>query len=99
MLISGGVNIYPSEIESVLHQHPAVQDVAVVGVADDEWGEVPIAFMIVQQAVDDPELEAFCREQLATLKVPRRFQQVNQLPRTPTGKVKKFELRQLLQSD
>jgi acyl-CoA synthetase (AMP-forming)/AMP-acid ligase II len=99
MLISGGVNIYPSEIESVLYQHPAVRDVAVVGVADDEWGEVPVAFMIVQQEVADPELETFCREQLATLKVPRRFQQVNQLPRTPTGKVKKFELRQLLQPD
>jgi O-succinylbenzoate-CoA ligase len=99
MLISGGVNIYPSEIESVLYQHPAVQEVAVVGIADDEWGEVPAAFMIVQQPVHDTELETFCRERLAKLKVPRRFQQVNQLPRTPTGKVKKFELRQLLRPD
>jgi O-succinylbenzoic acid--CoA ligase len=99
MLISGGVNIYPSEIESVLYQHPAVQDVSVVGMADDRWGEVPAAFMIVRQPVDDTELETFCRERLAKLKVPRRFQRVNQLPRTPTGKVKKFELRQLLRPD
>jgi acyl-CoA synthetase (AMP-forming)/AMP-acid ligase II len=99
MLISGGVNIYPSEIESVLYQHPAVQEVAVVGMADHEWGEVPAAFMIVQQPVEEADLEAFCRQRLGKLKVPRRFQQVTNLPRTPTGKVKKFELRQLIQPD
>lgn len=96
MLISGGVNVYPSEIEAVLHKHPDVREAAVVGVAHDEWGEVPVAFVILRPGVefDDGAMVEYCRARLARYKVPTRFYVVEDFARTATGKVRKVELRE-----
>ena len=96
MYISGGENVYPAEVEKVLEQHPAIAEVAVVGMADERWGEVGKAYYGVHAGQDapDPEaLRAFCREQLAGYKVPKAFEQVDALPRNALGKVTKQELR------
>src|SRR5581483_7146424 len=87
LIISAGENIYPREIEEALAQHPKVKEVAVIGVKDDVRGEVPKAFVIPHEgtAVDEKELRAFCRENLANYKVPKYFELVPDLPRTPTG--------------
>ena len=92
MIISGGVNIYPAEIEQVLQEHPAVADVAVFGIPDAEWGEaVKAAVELVSRTEPSPELEAeiraFARERLADYKVPRSIDFEDQLPRYTTGKL------------
>jgi long-chain acyl-CoA synthetase len=91
LIISAGENIYPREIEEVLAQHPKVKEVAVIGVKDETRGEVPKAFVIVREGMtsDEKELRHFCRENLAGFKVPKHFEIVPDLPRTPTGKVLK----------
>ncbi|GMV40637.1 MAG: acyl-CoA synthetase [Myxococcales bacterium] len=96
MVISGGVNLYPAEIEDVLAHHPAVRDVAVVGLPDDEWGERLAAVVVADGDLDVPELERWARERLAGFKVPRQWEVVEELPRNPTGKVLKRELQALL---
>jgi fatty-acyl-CoA synthase len=95
MVISGGVNVYPAEVEGVLEQHPALGEVAVIGVEDKEWGERVRAFVVVRpgQTVDEGALRAWARERLAGPKVPRDFVFLDALPRNPTGKVLKRELR------
>jgi fatty-acyl-CoA synthase len=95
MVISGGVNVYPAEVESVLEQHPDVVEVAVVGVPDREWGERVRAFIVPRPGarIDEGEMKAFARQRLAGPKVPRDFVVVDSLPRNPTGKVLKRELR------
>jgi acyl-coenzyme A synthetase/AMP-(fatty) acid ligase len=95
MIISGGVNVYPAEVESVLHAHPAVAEVAVVGVSDAEWGERVRAFVSLKPgaSVDGKELEMYCRARLSGPKVPRDFVFLQALPRNPTGKILKRELR------
>ncbi|MCB1488322.1 MAG: AMP-binding protein, partial [Bauldia sp.] len=94
VIISGGENISSLELESVLHQHPAVLMAAVVAVADPKWGEVPCACLELRSgaALDAEEMRAFCREHLAGFKVPRHFI-VCELPKTATGKIQKFALR------
>jgi fatty-acyl-CoA synthase len=96
MFISGGENIYPAEVESVLYEHPAVAECAVIGVADTTWGEVGRA--LVQRhagsSVDEEALLAHCRERLARYKVPRRVVFVDDLPHTSSGKIYKPELRE-----
>ena len=91
LIISAGENIYPREIEEILAQHPKVKEVAVIGVKDEIRGEVPKAFVIVRDGmnVDEKELRSFCRSNLANYKVPKYFELVADLPRTPTGKVLK----------
>jgi len=91
LIISAGENIYPREIEEVLVQHPKVKEVAVIGVKDDVRGEVPKAFVIAREemTLEEKELRSFCREHLANYKVPKHFEIVADLPRTPTGKVLK----------
>ena len=95
MIISGGENIYPAEVESVLFSHPAVADVAVIGIPDDKWGEAVKAFVVKRPGaeVTPEELIAFARERIAHYKVPRSIDFVATLPRTPTGKILKRELR------
>ncbi|MDB4994859.1 MAG: O-succinylbenzoic acid--CoA ligase, partial [Myxococcaceae bacterium] len=95
MVISGGVNVYPAEVEGVLEAHPAIAEVAVVGVEDPEWGERVRAFIVKRagMTIDEGELRAFVRERLAGAKVPRDFVFLDALPRNPTGKVLKRELR------
>jgi fatty-acyl-CoA synthase len=95
MVISGGINIYPAEIEEHLHRHPEVLEAAVVGVPDDEWGERLIAFVVTRpgSALSADEVIQFCREGLADYKRPRAVEFMEALPRNPTGKVLKRELR------
>jgi fatty-acyl-CoA synthase len=92
MFISGGENVYPAEIEAVLHEHPRVADAAVLGVADERWGEVGIAF-VVADGVGEDELRNWCRARLARFKVPKSFRLVSEIPRNGMGKVQKQELR------
>jgi long-chain acyl-CoA synthetase len=94
MIISGGVNIYPREIEDVLIQHPGVADVAVFGVPNEEFGEEVKAVIQPLAAVADEtvfarELDEFCREHLARYKCPRSIDFRDELPRLPTGKLYK----------
>ncbi len=96
MIISGGVNVYPAEVEAALHDHPAVADAAVVGVPDQEWGERVRAFVVLRPgaAATDDDLRAHCRARLAGPKVPRDYVLLDELPRNPTGKILKRELAQ-----
>jgi len=95
LIISGGVNIYPAEVDAVLLQHPAVADVAVIGVPDDEWGESVLAVVERKAGVDvgPDELLAFCRGRLAGFKCPRAVDFVDHLPRDDNGKIYKRRLR------
>ena len=97
MYVVGGFNAYPAEIEQVLATHPAVAEAAVVGVPDERLGEVGKAFVVARpgQAVDTDEVVAFCRERMANYKVPRSVEILEALPRNASGKVLKFELRQV----
>jgi fatty-acyl-CoA synthase len=99
MFISGGVNVYPAEIEGELVLHPQVHDAAVVGVPDPTWGETGVAFVVPGAPAPSGEaLVAFLEERLARYKIPRRFVFVDALPRTAYGKVVKGELRERLLS-
>lgn len=96
MFISGGVNVYPAEIESLLLEHPSVRDAAVLAVPDPTWGEVGVAFLVWQPgaALADSEILAYLEPKLARFKLPKAFCAVEALPRTPYGKVVKAELRE-----
>jgi fatty-acyl-CoA synthase len=93
MVVSGGENVYPAEIEAVLHEHPAVADTAVVGVPDQRWGEVCVAFVVLAAPLADDELREHCLQRLARFKVPKRFVVVEELPRNSMGKIQKSELQ------
>ena len=95
MFITGGENVYPVEIEAVLIEHPAVMEVAVIGVPDARWGEVGCAFVVPRPGVtiSEAELAAHCEARLARYKVPKSFRLADALPRTGTGKVVKQRLR------
>ncbi len=95
MIISGGVNVYPAEVEAAIEAHAAVAEVAVVGVPDKEWGERVRAFVVRRQGaeVDGEQIKAHCRARLASTKVPRDVVFLDALPRNPTGKILKRELR------
>lgn len=93
VVIVGGFNVYPAEVEACLLGHPAVAEVAVVGRSDDRLGEVPVAFVVARAPVGEDELVAWCRERVANFKVPREVQVVEELPVNATGKVLKDALR------
>jgi long-chain acyl-CoA synthetase len=93
LIISGGANIYPAEVEAVLYRHPAVGDCAVIGIPDDEWGEAVLAVVEPRAPASPDDLIAFCRANLAHYKCPRRVELVDKLPRDESGKVRKRELR------
>ncbi|MBT2570723.1 fatty acid--CoA ligase [Planococcus sp. ISL-110] len=98
MIISGGENIYPREVEDVLHEHELVQDVAVLGIPDEKWGEAVMAFVVVKDALlTEQQLEDFClnNDKLARFKRPRTYRFVDELPRNASGKIQKFLLREL----
>lgn len=92
LIISGGFNIYPREIEEVLTSFPGVKEAAVVGRTHPEWGEVPAAFLVTDREIDTDELIAFCKGQLAGFKVPRTVRYLDTLPRNALGKVQKHLL-------
>jgi fatty-acyl-CoA synthase len=96
VIISGGENISSIEVEGSLLRHPAVLEVAVVGLADEQWGESPHAFVVLRAdaAVSADDLRGFARANLAHFKVPRAFHFVEALPKTATGKIQKYVLRQ-----
>ena len=96
MIISGGSNIYPREIEEVLLRHPAVAECSVVGRGHPEWGEEVVAFVVARGAVDRAELEALCLDNIARFKRPRDYRFVDSLPKNNYGKVLKTELRKLV---
>jgi len=97
MIISGGENIYPAEVENVLHGHPAVHEVGVVGVPHERWGETPMAIVVLHpgKSADAEELIAFARERLAHYKCPTSVKFSTTLPRNASGKLLKRELRRL----
>jgi len=96
VIISGGENISSPEIEDVLYQHPAVLECAVIGVPSEKWGETPLAIIVLRpdQTVDEAAVIEFCRHKLAHFKCPTRVEFVPELPRTATGKLQKFRLRE-----
>jgi acyl-CoA synthetase (AMP-forming)/AMP-acid ligase II len=93
MIISGGENIYPAEVENVLMSHPHVMDCAVIGVPDPQWGETPKAIVVLSADVPERELIEHCRERLAHFKCPTSVERRDSIPRNLTGKVLKRELR------
>jgi fatty-acyl-CoA synthase len=101
LIISGGENIYPAEVERVLLTHPAVAEVAVVGAADPKWQEVPVACIVRRAgaAADPAEIEQFCLKELARYKVPRRYVFLDDLPRNALGKVQHFRLKRQIAAD
>ncbi|MFP6773097.1 MAG: AMP-binding protein [Alphaproteobacteria bacterium] len=98
MVIRGGENVYPREIEEYLYRHEAIQDVQVVGVPDEKYGEELCAWIILRegQAVDETEIKGFCRGQIAHFKIPRYIKFVDEFPMTVTGKVQKFVMRETM---
>ena len=96
MYISGGENVYPAEVEAVLHEHPAVADAAVIGVPDERWGEVGVAIVVLSSgaAFDDQDLLDHCRGRLAAFKAPHAVHVTEELPRSAAGKLLKRELRE-----
>lgn len=98
MVIRGGENLYPREIEEYLYRHPKIQDVQVFGVPDELYGEELCAWIILREgmAMDDEELRAFCRGQIAHHKIPRYVRFVEDMPKTVTGKIQKFKMRQAM---
>ena len=95
LIISGGLNIYPPEVELVLMEHEAVAACAVIGCPDQEWGEQVVAVLVprAEQNIDSAEIVEFCRAQLAAYKVPRRVIVAEALPSNALGKVQKAKLR------
>jgi acyl-CoA synthetase (AMP-forming)/AMP-acid ligase II len=98
MILTGGENVYPREVEEVLYQHPAVLDAAVIGAPDPKWGEKVVAVICRRHAVEPAELIAFCRERIAGYKRPRHVVFIDVLPRNASGKVLKRELRDRIAS-
>src|SRR5574337_740448 len=100
MVISGGENVYPAEVEDVLYHHPAIAEVAVVGTPHERWGEAVTAVVVLRPGatLTLAELRDFARDKLAAFKIPLRLEFIDALPRTQSGKVVKYQLRELLSS-
>jgi acyl-CoA synthetase (AMP-forming)/AMP-acid ligase II len=98
MIIRGGVNIYPAEIEEVLSGMPGIEDVAVVGLPDHEFGETAAAFVVLAEgaSTQESEIQEYCGRHLANEKIPTAIVYIEEIPRTPTGKILKRELREML---
>ena len=96
MVITGGENVYPAEIESILYGHPAVLEVAVIGLPDEKWGEAVTAVAVLEDGatLDLEELRAYAGESLARYKLPSELRIIDMLPRNPAGKVQKFKLKE-----
>jgi acyl-CoA synthetase (AMP-forming)/AMP-acid ligase II len=96
MIIRGGENISPHEIEDILHSHPKIEEAAVIGVPDPDWGQEPRAIVVLKigKNLDPDDIIAYCRSRLAGFKRPRSVVFIDSLPRNPMGKVLKKELRE-----
>ena len=95
MIISGGMNVYPAEIEAVLEHHPDIYEAAVFGIPSDDWGELVHAVIVKhpESGLDEAAVDAHAREHLASYKIPRSFEWMDELPKTGSGKVLKRDLR------
>ena len=98
MIISGGSNIYPREVEEILLQHPAVAEVSVIGKASVEWGEIVVAFVVLREnfRIGKDELDQHCLAHIARFKRPKEYRFIDTLPKNNNGKVLKTVLRELL---
>ncbi|HUO73705.1 MAG TPA: hypothetical protein VMU39_23240 [Solirubrobacteraceae bacterium] len=96
MIIRGGENVYPREIEEFLYTHPDIADVQVIGVPDERYGEEPMAWVVLKPgaAIREEDLREFCRGQIAHFKIPRYVKFVDSFPMTATGKVQKYKMRE-----
>jgi acyl-CoA synthetase (AMP-forming)/AMP-acid ligase II len=96
LIIRGGENISPEEVEDVLHSHPKVEEAAVIGVPDPKWGQQPIALVVIKRGeiASDEEIIEYCRSRLASSKCPQSVVFVDSLPRNPMGKVMRKVLRE-----
>lgn len=95
MYISGGENVYAAEVENQLASHPAILEAAVIGVADEQWGEVGCAYLLLRPGQQFPqiaEIESFLRQRMAAYKIPKHYLEVSEFPRTAAGKIQKFQL-------
>jgi acyl-CoA synthetase (AMP-forming)/AMP-acid ligase II len=100
LIIRGGENVYPAEVEQVVAEHKAIQDAAVVGMPDEALGEIVLAFVVLaEDDVDDDELREFVGKRLSDFKIPERFQRVDEIPRTGSGKVQRQKLAELADQD
>ncbi|WP_370452971.1 o-succinylbenzoate--CoA ligase [Sporosarcina sp. BI001-red] len=99
LIISGGENIYPAEIEAVLVEHPQVLEAGVCAMPSDKWGAVPAAFVVTRSTVEEETLREFCQIRLASYKVPKTFHFVDELPRNASNKLMRKELRERLTMD
>ena len=97
LIIRGGENIYPKEIENILHQHPAVLEAGVIGIPDEVYGEAVKAFVVLKKegAVSCEELMNFCKDNMPTYKRPKVMQLMNELPKSAVGKILRRELRKI----
>ena len=97
VIITGGENVYPKEVEDLLHEHPAVNECGVVGLPHPEFGEAVTAFVTLKQDkhADESALISFCKERMARYKVPKKIRFVSELAKTPQGKILRRELRKL----
>ena len=95
MIVTGGYNVYPREVEDALAAHPAVREVVVVGIPDDKWGEAVAAFVALRpdQQADDAALMAFARDRLAGYKVPKSVHFIDEVPKSPVGKLLRRAVR------
>lgn len=96
LIVSGGENVYPAEIEKVLLAHPAVREAGVCGAPNEKWGEVPVAFLVLNKEVSEDDLLAYCRGQIASYKVPKSLSFVEELPRNASNKLLRRELKKWL---
>lgn len=96
LIISGGENIYPAEIEGVLTSHPAIEDAGVIGQTNETWGKVPVAFIVKKSSVTEEEILQYCKERLAKYKIPHHLYTIDQIPRNASKKILRRELRILL---
>jgi acyl-CoA synthetase (AMP-forming)/AMP-acid ligase II len=97
MIITGGFNVYPQTVEQVIWSHPSVQDCAVIGVPDEDWGEAVKAVIEVKpgQTIESQEIKELCKKKLGSVKTPKTVDIIKELPRSPVGKVLKKDLREL----
>lgn len=96
LIISGGENIYPAEVENVLMGHDAIREAGVCGIEDEVWGQVPIAFIVLKSDIREEELQKYCFEKLAKYKVPKKFYIVSELPRNGSNKLLRRKLKDLI---
>src|SRR5690625_5227488 len=98
MILSGAINVYPAEIEEVIHEHPNVMEATVIGMAHENWGEVPMAIVVVKdgETITSEDIISFCADNMAPYKVPHRIEFLDVLPRNIQGKVLKYKLREKL---